>query len=36
MLLFGQGVKDIELVVFGKIGQEFKRKLKFKQKNEDQ
>lgn len=33
--LFGQEVKDVDLVVFGKIGQGFKRMLKFRPRNED-
>jgi hypothetical protein len=33
--LFGQEVRDVDLVVFGKIGQGFKRKLKFRPKGED-
>ena len=34
--LFGQEVKDIDLVVFGKLGQGFKRKLKFRPKDQDE
>jgi hypothetical protein len=34
--LFGQEVKDIDLVVFGKIGQGFKRKLKFRPKDQEE
>lgn len=33
--LFGQEIKDIDIVVFGKMGQGFKRKLKFRPQNED-
>ena len=31
--LFGQEVKDVDLVVFGRIGKGFKRRLKFRPKN---
>lgn len=34
--LFGQEVKDVDLVVFGKIGTGFKRRLKFKPRNEEE
>lgn len=34
--LFGQEVKDIDIVVFGKLGQGFKRKLKFRPRYEDE
>jgi hypothetical protein len=34
--LFGQEVKDIDLVVLGKFGQGFKRKLKFRPKEKDE
>ena len=34
--LFGQEVKDIDLVVFGKIGQGFKRKLKFRPRDREE
>ena len=33
--LFGQDVKDIDLVVFGNIGQGFRRKLKFRPNSEE-
>lgn len=33
--LFGQEIKDVDLVVFGKIGQGFKRKLKFRPIHEE-
>ena len=33
--LFGQEVKDIDLVIFGKIGQGFKRKLKFRPRSQE-
>ena len=33
--LFGQEVKDVDLVVFGKLGQGFRRKLKFRPKDQD-
>lgn len=34
--LFGQEVKDVDLVVFGKVGQGFKRKLKFRPKDQEE
>lgn len=34
--LFGQEVKDIDIVVFGKLGQGFKRKLKFRPRDEEE
>lgn len=34
--LLGREVKDVDLVIFGKIGHRFKRKLKFKLRNEDE
>ena len=34
--LFGQEVKDIDLVVFGKVGQGFKRKLKFRPRDQEE
>jgi hypothetical protein len=34
--LFGQEVKDIDIVVFGKIGQGFRRRLKFRPKKQDE
>lgn len=33
--LFGQEVKDVDIVVFGKLGQGYKRKLKFRPRNEE-
>jgi hypothetical protein len=33
--LFGQEVKDVDIVVFGKLGQGYKRRLKFRPRNED-
>jgi hypothetical protein len=34
--LFGQEVKDVDLVVFGKVGQGFKRKLKFRPRDQEE
>jgi hypothetical protein len=34
--LFGQEVKDIDLVVFGKVGKGFKRKLKFRPRDKEE
>lgn len=34
--LFGQEVKDVDLVVLGKIGQGFKRKLKFRPRDQEE
>ncbi len=33
--LFGQEVKDVDIVVFGELGQGYKRRLKFRPKNEE-
>lgn len=33
--LFGQEVKDVDIVVFGKLGQGYKRRLKFRPRNEE-
>lgn len=34
--LFGQEVKDVDIVVFGKVGQGFKRKLKFRPRDQEE
>ena len=33
--LFGQEVKDVDIVVFGKLAQGYKRRLKFRPRNEE-